>query len=158
MTCASVQAATSPTTFLRDLVTQDNALDAQLASLTLISTNSCMQLGSANAAVAAFASLIQAATAGFNSPLTLDASSLASLDSLSARGIKHKFSDPQGWWQVTCFGTGLAPKAVVGAVMRKLTHLIYGVIKSGKLFDANIGGMRLRFKTVSDFQLSKHGA
>lgn len=32
---------------------------------------------------------------------------------------------------------GLAPKAVVGAVMRKLAHLIYGVIKSGKLFDAN---------------------
>jgi transposase len=33
--------------------------------------------------------------------------------------------------------TGLAPKAVVGAVMRKLTHLIYGVIKSGEPFDAN---------------------
>jgi transposase len=32
---------------------------------------------------------------------------------------------------------GLAPKAVVGAVMRKLAHLIYGVVKSGKPFDAN---------------------
>ncbi len=32
---------------------------------------------------------------------------------------------------------GLAPKAVVGAVMRKLTHLIYGVMKSGKPLDAN---------------------
>lgn len=32
---------------------------------------------------------------------------------------------------------GLAPKAVVGAAMRKLVHLIYGVIKSGKPFDAN---------------------
>ena len=32
---------------------------------------------------------------------------------------------------------GLAPKAVVGAVMRKLAHFIYGVIKSGKPFDAN---------------------
>ena len=30
---------------------------------------------------------------------------------------------------------GLAPKAVIGAVMRKLAHLIYGVIKSGKPFD-----------------------
>jgi hypothetical protein len=29
---------------------------------------------------------------------------------------------------------GLAPKAVVGAAMRKLAHLIYGVVKSG---DAN---------------------
>lgn len=35
--------------------------------------------------------------------------------------------------------TGLAPKAVVGAVMRKLAHLIYGVIKSGKPFDVNFG-------------------
>lgn len=31
---------------------------------------------------------------------------------------------------------GLAPKAVIGAVMRKLTHLIYGVITSGAPFDA----------------------
>jgi len=30
---------------------------------------------------------------------------------------------------------GLAPKAVIGAVMRKLTHLIYGVIKSGTPFN-----------------------
>jgi hypothetical protein len=32
---------------------------------------------------------------------------------------------------------GLAPKAVVGAAMRKLAHLIYvyGVVKSGKPFD-----------------------
>lgn len=34
---------------------------------------------------------------------------------------------------------GLAPKAVVGAAMRKLAHLIYGVVKSGKPFDAVIG-------------------
>lgn len=34
---------------------------------------------------------------------------------------------------------GLAPKAVVGAAMRKLVHLIYGVVKSGKPFDAAIG-------------------
>ena len=32
---------------------------------------------------------------------------------------------------------GLAPKAVVGAVMRKLAHLIYGVIKSGQPFNEN---------------------
>jgi len=32
---------------------------------------------------------------------------------------------------------GLAPKAVVGAVMRKLAHFIYGVVKSGKPFDIN---------------------
>jgi transposase len=32
---------------------------------------------------------------------------------------------------------GLAPKAVIGAVMRKLAHLIYGVITSGLPFDVN---------------------
>ena len=32
---------------------------------------------------------------------------------------------------------GLAPKAVVGAAKRKLAHLIYRVVKSGKPFDAN---------------------
>ena len=32
---------------------------------------------------------------------------------------------------------GLAPKAIIGAVMRKLAHFIYGVIKSGTPFDLN---------------------
>ena len=33
--------------------------------------------------------------------------------------------------------TGMAKKAVIGAVTHKLTHLIYGVIRSGKPFDPN---------------------
>lgn len=33
---------------------------------------------------------------------------------------------------------GLTPKAIVGASMRKLVHLIYGVLKSGQPFDAKI--------------------
>jgi transposase len=33
---------------------------------------------------------------------------------------------------------GLAPKAIVGASMRRLVHMIYGVIKSGHPFQANI--------------------
>lgn len=33
--------------------------------------------------------------------------------------------------------TGMAKRAVIGAVTHKLTHLIYGVIKSSKPFDAN---------------------
>jgi transposase len=33
--------------------------------------------------------------------------------------------------------TGMAKKAVIGAVMHKLAHLIYGVIKTNKPFDAN---------------------
>ena len=35
-------------------------------------------------------------------------------------------------------GKGLAPKAIVGASMRRLVHLIYGVVTSGKPFDAKI--------------------
>lgn len=38
---------------------------------------------------------------------------------------------------------GLARKAVIGAVMRKLVHLIYGVLKSGKPFDPNFLVQRL---------------
>ena len=34
---------------------------------------------------------------------------------------------------------GLAPKAVIGAVMRKLLVVAYGVVKSGKAFDPNYG-------------------
>lgn len=41
---------------------------------------------------------------------------------------------------------GLAPKAVVGAVMRKLAHLIYGVIKSGLPFDLKIANPALDFQ------------
>lgn len=39
--------------------------------------------------------------------------------------------------------TGMAKRAVIGAVMHKLTHLIYGVIKTGKPFDANYLSGRL---------------
>jgi transposase len=41
---------------------------------------------------------------------------------------------------------GLAPKAVIGAVMRKLAHLIYGVIKSGKPFDVTLAMPKLDFQ------------
>ena len=41
---------------------------------------------------------------------------------------------------------GLAPKAVIGAVMRKFAHLIYGVIKSGKPFDVTLATPKLDFQ------------
>ena len=41
---------------------------------------------------------------------------------------------------------GMAPKAVIGAVMRKLVHLIYGVIKSGRPFDVTLAMPRLDFQ------------
>ena len=41
---------------------------------------------------------------------------------------------------------GLAPKAVVSAVMRKLVHLIYGAIRSGKPFEINIAMPRLDYQ------------
>ncbi len=36
---------------------------------------------------------------------------------------------------------GMAPKAVIGAAMRKLAHLIYGVITSGKPFNPVMAGL-----------------
>lgn len=41
---------------------------------------------------------------------------------------------------------GLAPKAVIGAVMRKLAHFIYGVIKSGQPFDVKRAIPQLDFQ------------
>ena len=41
---------------------------------------------------------------------------------------------------------GLAPKAVIGAVMRKLVHLIYGVVKSGKPFNVQLAMPKLDFQ------------
>jgi transposase len=41
---------------------------------------------------------------------------------------------------------GLAKKAVIGAVMRKLLHLIYGVITSGKQFDAHFAAPALDYQ------------
>jgi hypothetical protein len=46
---------------------------------------------------------------------------------------------------------GLAPKAVLGAVMRKLAHLIYGVINSGQPFDLKIAAPRLGFQDGISF-------
>jgi transposase len=40
-------------------------------------------------------------------------------------------------------GKGMAKKAVISAVMHKLTHLIYGVIRTGKPFDAEYLAKRL---------------
>jgi transposase len=39
--------------------------------------------------------------------------------------------------------TGMAKKAVMGAVTHKLADLIYGVIRTGKPFDANFLSNRL---------------
>lgn len=41
---------------------------------------------------------------------------------------------------------GMAPKAIVGASMRKLVHLIYGVVKSGQPFDLQIPLRQLAFQ------------
>lgn len=41
---------------------------------------------------------------------------------------------------------GLAPKAVIGAIMRKLLHIIYGVVTSGKTFNLNLALSRLDVK------------
>ena len=52
-------------------------------------------------------------------------------------------SVPEPAYEARIKANGLAPKAVVGAAMRKLAHLIYGVVKSGKPFDVNFVGRGL---------------
>lgn len=41
---------------------------------------------------------------------------------------------------------GMGPKAIVGASMRRLVHMIYGVIKSGTPFlaDISLAGLELQ--------------
>jgi transposase len=41
---------------------------------------------------------------------------------------------------------GMAPKAIVGASMRKLAHPIYGVVRSGQPFALQIPLRRLAFQ------------
>ena len=43
-------------------------------------------------------------------------------------------------------GRGMAPKAIVGASMRRLVHLIYGVVKSGRYFYMAIPMRSLAFQ------------
>jgi hypothetical protein len=41
---------------------------------------------------------------------------------------------------------GMAPKAVIGAAMRKLAHLIYGVVSSSISFDPKLARMTVDFQ------------
>lgn len=41
---------------------------------------------------------------------------------------------------------GMAPKAIIGASMRRLVHLIYGIVNSGKSFDMDIPMRNLAFQ------------
>ena len=42
--------------------------------------------------------------------------------------------------------SGHAPKAVIGAAMRKLVHLIYGIVRSGVPFRADFCSQKLDFQ------------
>jgi transposase len=46
--------------------------------------------------------------------------------------------------------SGHPPKAVIGSAMRKLEHLIYGLVRSGVPFRADFCSKNFIFKTVSD--------
>ncbi len=70
-------------TQLQDLVTQGNAVNATLAAISLTIDNSCTQLASAKKSVTDYRASIEKVSAGITAPLTLDTSSLTSLDSLS---------------------------------------------------------------------------
>jgi hypothetical protein len=75
--------APSLATSLANLVTQGNAVDAQLAGITLTSTNSCTELGSASTSVRNWLTATQTVYAGITTALTIDTATLTSLDDLS---------------------------------------------------------------------------
>lgn len=60
--------------------------------------------------------------------------------------VARRHNDPLRAFGDRLRQNGLAPKAVIGAVMRKLAHLIYGVIKSGKPFDVTRAMPKLDFQ------------
>ena len=76
---------TAPTlaTQLTELVAQGQAVDAELAGITLTAENSCTELGSANTSVGDWLAAIETVYAGITAALSLESESLTSLDDLS---------------------------------------------------------------------------
>lgn len=60
--------------------------------------------------------------------------------------VALKYNPPLKAFGERLRGQGLAPKAVVGAAMRKLVHLIYGVLRSGIPFDVKMAMPKLDFQ------------
>lgn len=57
--------------------------------------------------------------------------------------VARRFNPILNQFAERLLATGMPRKAVICAVMHKLTHLIYGVIRTGKPFDANYLSERL---------------
>jgi hypothetical protein len=70
-------------TDLQALVAQGSAVNSQLSSMSLTSSNSCSELGDAVASVEALIAGIETVSAGIDAPLSVDADSLTALDDLS---------------------------------------------------------------------------
>ena len=70
-------------TQLTELVTQGQAVDAELAGITLTAENSCTELGSVNTSVRDWLAAIETVYAGITAALSIDSVSLTSLDDLS---------------------------------------------------------------------------
>lgn len=77
--------APAPTlaTSLATLVTQGQAVDTQLAGITLTSSNNCTELGSASTSVRDWLNATNTVYAGITTTLTIDTATLTSIDSLS---------------------------------------------------------------------------
>jgi hypothetical protein len=80
---STAHAGSTLPTNLAGLVTQGNAVDTQLAGITLTSTNSCTELGSASTSLRDWLTATQTVYAGITTTLTIDTATLTSLDDLS---------------------------------------------------------------------------
>lgn len=80
---AAKAAAPSLATQLQDLVTQGSAVDTQLAGISLTTSNSCTELGSANTSVGDWLAATDTVYAGITTALSIDLETLVALDDLS---------------------------------------------------------------------------
>jgi len=75
--------ASTLTSDLQALVAQGSDINTQMSTITLNTDNSCTELGSAVASVAAFTTAIEAVSGNLTAPLSVDTDSLTALDDLS---------------------------------------------------------------------------
>jgi hypothetical protein len=75
--------ASTLTSDLQALVAQGSDINTQMSTITLNTDNSCTELGSAVASVAAFTAAIDAVSGNLTAPLSVDTDSLTALDDLS---------------------------------------------------------------------------
>jgi hypothetical protein len=150
-------------TDLAALVTRGQALDAELAAISLTPQNSCTELGTAGTSVADWLAGMESVYAGVSSPFSVDTESLASLDALSdlALGVAGRIETLSGDLNSLSATAGLIEYDASLAAMLRLTDDIGGMAnRIGEMADRilvmadNIGLMADRILITQQLQNS----